>query len=511
LREDGRRVGRGGAVRAAKGRRRRLAAFAALACAALLAESALAGELPRAAFAPRKSRWEQEVGGREAAHARIHARLAGWPSRFLVDPAELPADDRELLWRVARDTWKGLSDLRDRENGLPIDHVRFAPGSVDPAQAEIGDYTSVTTVGLYAVAIVAARELGFIDDEETVARLRQTLGTLRELETWASMFFNYYDTTTLERTSEFISFIDSAWLTAGAMVVRATFPPLSQEVSERIQGRNHRFFYDERLELMSHGYFVDQARNSPNHYGMLYTEARLGSLIAIGKGDVPEEHWYRMTRTPPGSRELARREKLLPNGYRVLGGRYAWHDLFYVPSWGGSLFEALMPTLLVDEQAWAPSSLGRNGRVHVEVQRRYALEQLHYPVWGFSPSMAPGRPRAHAYGEYGVPVLGAQGYPADVVTPHATALALEFAPEAAVANLRRLLELYPIYGEYGFYDAVDPRSGEVVPIYLTLDQAMLFIALANHLRDGVIQQRFASDPIAARALPLLPAEDFFGD
>ena len=105
-----------------------------------------------------------------------------------------------------------------------MDHVRFAPGSVDPARAEIGDYTSVSTVGLYAVAIVAARELGFIDDEETVARLQRTLGTLRQLETFASMFFNYYDTTTLERTSEFVSFIDSAWLTAGAMVVRHHLP-----------------------------------------------------------------------------------------------------------------------------------------------------------------------------------------------------------------------------------------------------------------------------------------------
>jgi hypothetical protein len=56
---------------------------------------------------------------------------------------------------------------------------------------------------------------------------------------------------------------------------------------------------------------------------------------------------------------------------------------------------------------------------------------------------------------------------------------------------------------------VDPRSGEVVPAYLALDQSMLFIALANHLKDGVIQRRFAADPIAARALPLLAAEEFF--
>jgi hypothetical protein len=477
--------------------------------AVALLGSRASGDAPRAAFAPRKTEWERAVGGREAARLQIHARLAGWPSRFLADRSELPADDQEFLWRLARDTWKGLSDLRDRENGLPIDHVRFEPGSVDPARSEIGDYTSVTTVGLYAVAIVAARELGFIDDAETVARLRQTLETLKPLETWASMFFNYYDTTTLERTSEFVSFIDSAWLTAGAMVVRQTFPDLTAELSERIRGRNHRFFYDESQELMSHGYFVDRRRNSSHHYGLFYTEARLGSLIAIGKGDVPEEHWYRMLRTPPREGMAAPLWKQLPNGHRVLGGRYAWRELLYVPSWGGSLFEALMPTLLVDEQALAPHSLGRNNRVHVEVQQRYALEELGYPVWGMSPCMAPGAPRDDAYREFGVTELGVKGYPPGAVTPHASALALAVAPEAAIANLRRLAELYPIYGEYGFYDAVDPKSGEVVPVYLTLDQAMLFVALANHLRDGVIQRRFAQDPIAARALPLLPAEDFF--
>jgi len=483
-----------------------------LACgvlAAALLGGRVAAELPRASFAPRKSEWERSVGGPEMARLRIHARLAGWPSRFLVDPSELPADDQEFLWRVARDTWRGLSDLRDRENGLPLDHVRFEPGSIDPARAEIGDYTSVSTVGLYGVAIVAARELGFIDDEEAIARLSRTFGTLRELETWASMFFNYYDTTTLERTSEFVSFIDSAWLTAGAMVIRTTFPDLTAELSDRIRGRNHRFFYDEERELMSHGYFVDQKRNSPHHYGIFYTEARLGSLIAIGKGDVPEDHWYRMLRTPPGDGAPAPLWKRLPNGHRVLGGHLAWRDLRFVPSWGGSLFEALMPTLLVDEKSLAPHSLGRNGRAHVEMHQRYALQELGYPVWGMSPSMAPGVPRATSYREFGVPVLGAKGYPPGVVTPHASALALEFAPEEAVANLRRLAQLFPIYGPYGFYDAVDPRSGEVVPAYLTLDQSMLFIALANHLRDGVIQERFAADPIATRALPLLPSEDFF--
>jgi hypothetical protein len=102
-----------------------------------------------------------------------------------------------------------------------------------------------------------------------------------------------------------------------------------------------------------------------------------------------------------------------------------------------------------------------------------------------------------------------RGYGDAAVTPHAVALALAFEPEAAIATLRRLVELYPVYGEYGLYDSVNPRTGAVGTAYLALDQSMLFLALANHLRDGVIQRRFAADPIAAAALPLLEAEDFF--
>jgi hypothetical protein len=82
-------------------------------------------------------------------------------------------------------------------------------------------------------------------------------------------------------------------------------------------------------------------------------------------------------------------------------------------------------------------------------------------------------------------------------------------PEAAIANLRELAARYEVYGEYGFYDAVDPTTGQVAFRYLTLDQGMLFLALANHLADHVVQRHFAADPIAARVLPLLAEERFF--
>jgi hypothetical protein len=467
--------------------------------------------LAPAGLAPRKKAWEASVGGRGTARALIHARVAGWPTQLVVDRATLPGEDRAFLERLAQDTWRGLDALRDRESGLPLDHVRFAGSPLDLGNAEIGDYASVSSIGLYLASLVAAHELDLLGPEEALVRLRQVLDTLARLETFRGIFFNFYDTTSLERTSHFLSFVDSAWLTAGLMVVRSSFPELHEQVSRLIVQRNYGFFFDERTAQMSHGYYVDRRERSLYHYATFYTEARLGSLIAIGKGDVPEAHWYRMVRTFPegctwqSQAPRGRRAKEI-RGIPMMGGWYEWKNLRYVPSWGGSMFEALMPTLFLDERALAPRSLGRNDEVHVEMQRRFAEEELGYPVWGMSPAVSP---EPDGYREYGVPPLGVRGYGDAAVTPHAVALALAFEPEAAAATLRKLVDLYPIYGEYGLYDSVNPQTGAVGTAYLALDQSMLFLALANHLRDGVIQRRFAADPIAAAALPLLEAEDFF--
>jgi hypothetical protein len=201
-----------------------------------------------------------------------------------------------------------------------------------------------------------------------------------------------------------------------------------------------------------------------------------------------------------------RRRAKVVRGHRFYDGVYAWRDLHFVPSWGGSMFEALMPMLALDERAVAPKSLGRNAEVHTEVQRRFATEDLGLPVWGFSPS---AQPHSIDYGEFGVPDLGMAGYRSGIVTPHASALALAIVPAEAAANLRRIAERYDAYGEYGLYDAVDPTTGAVAHAYLSLDQSMLFVAIANHLSGGAIPKRFAADPAVAPALPMLREEDFF--
>jgi len=460
---------------------------------------------------PKKKAWEQGLGGEEAARPHVRARLSGWPRRFLVNRGELPADDGGFARRLASDTWRGLEAFTDRENGLPVDHVRLALNPSGAVEGLVGDYASGATIGLHLIAIVAAYDLGLLARADAIARTGKILDTVDGLETYAGFLYNFYDTTSRERTSNFVSFVDASWLTAGLIVVRGSFAELGERCGRMIAQTSYQFFYDPERQEISHGYYVDPGVRSPFYYGMLYTEARLGSLIAIGKGDIPDVQWFRMARTLPadcpGQTQSPRgTRRRVVHGFEFSAGYYEWSGLRYVPSWGGSLFEALMPALVLDEAAHAPKSLGANDTVHTVVQQRYAREVLDYPVWGLSPSASPG---VDGYAEYGVKVLGVRGYEAGAVTPHAAALALGPAPEAALANLRRLAERYDMYGEYGLYDAVDPRSGAVASEYLALDQAMLFIALANYLDDHAIQKRFATDPIVQRVLPMIGEENFF--
>ena len=457
---------------------------------------------------PRKRAWEESHGGKDAARPFVRARLGGLPTGRVVDGRILPRDDRAFLERLAADTWRGLVALADRESGLPVDHVRLDDG---PAGADVGDYTNITNVGLRLLAIAAATDLGFATEAAARAMAERILATLDGLETYRGLFFNYYDTTSLERSSNFLSFVDTAWLEAGLIATRTTFPELAARCTALVDRMGFGLFYDRKRQAISHGYFVHRHAPSRYDYGVLYTEARLGALLAIGKGDMPEDAWFAMIRTYPASctgqtGTPVDVERRTIRGHAVVNAHYAWEGTRFVPSWGGSMFEALMPALVLDEARLAPRSLGPNDALHAEVQRRYAIETLHYQVWGMSPSAIPD---ADGYREYGVPPLGMRGYMPGAVTPHAAALALLVAPGPATANLRALAEGFAVYSDWGYYDAVDPRTHAVARGYLALDQSMLFLALADHLAPHGMRERFTSDPIVQRVLPLLAAERFF--
>jgi hypothetical protein len=261
---------------------------------------------------------------------------------------------------------------------------------------------------------------------------------------------------------------------------------------------------------MFHGFYDNLNVYSDYHYGVFYTEPRAASYIAVARGDVPEAHWFEgMVRTFPASYKWQSqspkdREETMLEGYKHIGGYYEWEGLKYVPSWGGSAFEALMPAVVLKERELAPEGLGKNNAAHVQGQIRYALKEG-MPVWGVSPCSVP----EGGYSEYGAKPLGVKGYKSGVVTPHASALALEYAPEQAVANLRKLIKLYDIYGEYGFYDAVTVATGKIARKYLALDQGMILLAINNYLNRGALRERFHADPKMKKNEKLLTAEKFF--
>ncbi|MFA5143660.1 MAG: glucoamylase family protein [Candidatus Omnitrophota bacterium] len=438
------------------------------------------------------------------------ARLGGFPAKVFVKK-EFPRTDTAFLKEIARDTWKYFDLIVDKQYGLPLDYIKFNETMTVSKDTRVGDYTSVTDIGLYLMCVISGYDLGFITKEEAVRRLGLTLASIENLEKYHNFPYNYYDITIFQRTSNFISYVDSGWLVAGIIVTKNAFPKeLGARCQKLIDSIDFAFFYDPVEEEMYHGFYTNIDYYSEYHYGAFYTEPRAVSYIAIGKGDVPKQHWFSLDRTIPETwywqtqKPKNRKEKTYL-GCKTMGGYYEYEGAKFVPSWGGSMFEALMPTLILEERRLAPKGLGLNDEVHARIQAKYALEKLNYPVFGMSPSCVP----ANGYSEYGVKLLGMKGYKTGVVTPHASFLALEFIPKECIKNLRTILAKYNAYGEYGFYDAIDVNTGKVAVEYLCLDQAMSLVAINNYLNNGAIRKRFHADPIAKKAEELLKIEKIF--
>jgi hypothetical protein len=179
-----------------------------------------------------------------------------------------------------------------------------------------------------------------------------------------------------------------------------------------------------------------------------------------------------------------------------------------VPSWDGTMFEALMVNLFVPEADWAPESWGVNHPLYVRAQREYGLKEARLGYWGVSASCDP----AGGYEAYGIAGIRAREDLSDqghgVVTPHASFLALPFAPTEALANLRALAAGFPAYGANGFRDSVNVRTGQVSERVLMLDQGMILAAIANALCDDVLKRGFATGAVEAVIRPLIAEERF---
>ncbi len=452
------------------------------------------------------------IGPPQVFFKSLEDNLYGFPHQALANPRRLLGlPTEQMLHEIARDTWGYFRDIVDHRHHLPLNYIQVKPIPL------IGDYASTTDIALYLMSVVSAYDLDLIDYPSAMERVKGTLEQLTQLPKWKGFFYNYYSTTNLQITNQYISSVDNGWLAVALVIMRQAFPELTPLANRLLDPMDFKVFYDPTNGQIRLGYEMKEGRFAPYHYGLLSTEARIISAVAIGKGDLPEDHWFRVYRTLPKEwtwqRQAPKGTYKNYLGHDVFQGYYTYEngqqEIPFVPSWGGSLFEFLMPTLVIDEQRLAPQGLGLNDQRAVEIHIHYALKERGFPVWGLSPCATPLN-RHGGYSEFGVAALGSKGYKDEaIVTPHVTMLAMPFAPEAAQENVRQFLRRYQMYGPYGLYDSVDVKTGDVAYRYLALDQGMSLIALANYLTNGSIQRRFSADPVMKRVEALLKVEQFF--
>ncbi|QAS53607.1 hypothetical protein HLI_16060 [Halobacillus litoralis] len=432
---------------------------------------------------------------------------AGLPSATI---AKQPSKGKEValskqLKAISKQTYRYFEEFTVEETGLTYDAIRYDDnGEMIPQK-----HTSPTNIGIYMMSTIAAEEAGHLSHKKAKEKIKTTLDTLEDMEKWNGLFYNWYNTSDgslYTDWGEFISTVDNGWLSAGLIVVGQAYPELHDQSDEIVQNMDYSTLYTPEVGQMRGGYDVAAESYTAHHYGAFYTEPRVASYIAIGKGDVPEEHWWKMHRTMPESWDW---QAQVPEGYMetydgvdVFEGHYSYNGTKYVPSWGGSMFEALMPPLVLKEQELGKDALGLNNQRHAEIQIEYAKEQG-YAAWGMSPAATP-----EDYSEFAATPLGMDGYESDgTVTPHATFLALDYAPMEAFKNIQQL-KRFDIYGKYGFLDSVNVETGEVTNAYLALDQGMTMVSIINYLKDGVIRDYFHESDIGKAPEELLIKEEF---
>jgi hypothetical protein len=455
--------------------------------------------------------------GKEAADMSL--RFAG-ATFGAAGSEELSDDDRAALAGYARDTWHSIEAMA-AAGPLPSDALRR-----EGNQWIARGLTSPSNIAAYLWSLVAAEQLGLIGRGEATGRLRSALDALGALERAHGFFYNWYDpgTGTLAHTwpgggalRPFLSSVDNGWLAAALMLVANSRPELAETVESVLGPMDFGFFYNPfdpadpagRPGLLRGGFWTRENAFTEFHYGTLNTEPRIASYVGIARGHVPGEHYYRMARGAPAGSAPARVSVFA--GVPVALGSLDYRGLRLVPSWDGTMFEALMVSLLVPEAEWAPESWGINHPLYVQAQIEHGLDDTRLGYWGVSASSdADG-----GYHAFGVAEIGAwartqaSSRPSGrVVTPHATFLALRFAPREAMANLRALQAAFPVYGRFGFLDAVDVVDGRVAQAVLVLDQAMVLAAIANALCGDVLQHGFCAGAVEKAIRPLIAQERF---
>jgi cyclic beta-1,2-glucan synthetase len=448
---------------------------------------------------------------------------------------------------LAKQIWAFYEDYAGpKDHFLPPDNVQMDPPN------GVAHRTSPTNIGFLLTAALAARDFGFIDTPELVERLERTVGTVEKLDKWNGHLYNWYDTLSLGVLSPaYVSTVDSGNFVASLMTVKQglahwlktdfstskqSFPSiiggnldLTVEFSVDLDQTSHgeisyigledqhafnevkkdrcsspqvsssdwialgyklidrletlimetdfRTLYDYKAKLFVLGYHASSNQRDNILYDLLASEARQTSFVAIALGQISVSHWLALGRTV----------KRQGNQTTLV-------------SWSGTMFEYLMPSLIM--RSYRNTIWEKTYRGVVNRQIEYARERG--VPFGISESgyYAFDYQMNYQYQAFGVPGLGfKRGLEQDLVlAPYATVMALPFALREGLSDLLRMEKL-GARGQYGFYEAIDFTPGrmpegetcKIIRSFMAHHQGMSLLTLANVLLPSKMYDHFHRD------------------
>ncbi|HEV8362226.1 MAG TPA: glucoamylase family protein, partial [Gemmatimonadaceae bacterium] len=408
----------------------------------------------------------------------------------------LSAGTRKAALRYAQLHWKYFDTFVTAESSwLAPDNFQEDPSPVTALR------TSPTNIGLQLLSIVTACDLGFISLEEMTTRIERVFASLDRMQRYRGHFHNWYDLRDLSVLAPaYVSTVDSGNLAGHLIALRQAcldsqrnasadlalrLERLAEQAQRYAMEMDFRLLFDESRKLFAIGYHTSSHTLDASYYDLLASEARLASFVAVAKNDVPFEHWFRLGRTLT----------------------YAAGEIALL-SWSGSMFEYLMPVLVMHS---FPFTLLAE-TYPAAVRRHIAYGEERGVPWGISESAYNVRDHhfTYQYRAFGVPDLGLKrGLARElVVAPYASALAAMIEPDRALQNLQTL-EQKGALGPYGFHDALDysrPEPGRryaIVRNYMAHHIGMSLVALGNALQGARWHGRFHGDAMVRAAALLM--------
>ena len=460
------------------------AAFGGVEDAVLLVEETASEDGPR-----RPSDADARLAGAIESMAAV---LAG-PAVDPVQATERLREAGDLAIRLTEAAREVASERGAPETGEVITWARAAEATIRSHHRDIDTFMPWLTLGNGVLADVARLFPADVPAFSELTAARSLPALARACETVAARLEHVRtrieptDSTRAKEADRLIERLRASCAAASALAGRLS--ALARLARQLFDAMHFDWLLDGARQVFSIGYRVADGRLDAGAYDLLASEARLASFIAIARGDVPSTHWFKLARP------------MTPVGFGAA-----------LVSWSGSMFEYLMPELVMESP---PGSL-IDQTAHLVVRRQMSYARDRGVPWGISESAYNVRDLdlTYQYSNFGVPGLGLDRTLGDnlVVAPYATALAAMVDPGAAARNLAALARAGG-RGPLGFYDALDYTGARlatgqtvaVVRAYMAHHQAMTLLALANVLDGGAMRDRFHRDPIV-RATELLLQE-----